>query len=85
MSNKMPMVALDKVEVKLSMRVETVVRLDRMAKELGIESRSAIINALIDEDVKDVQLEAEDLDAINDIMRRNLERRNALKAQKGIA
>lgn len=85
MSDKLPMVALDKVEVKFSMRVETIVRLERMMANAGVSSRSAMFNALIDDDVKDVQLEAEDLDKINQMMKANLERRNALKAQKGIA
>ena len=78
------MVAIDKIEVKFSMRVETVVRLERMMKNAGIESRSAMINALVDDDVKDVQLEAEDIEKINKMMKENLDRRNALKAQKGI-
>ena len=84
MSNKLPMVAIDKIEVKFSMRVETIVRLERMMKNAGIESRSAMINALVDDDVKDVQLEAEDIEKINKMMKENLDRRNALKAQKGI-
>ena len=84
MSDKLAMVALDKVDVKFSMRVETVVRLRRIMAECGLKSLSAIVNALLEEAVRDVRLTKDDIDTIHEMMVKNLEKRNERKAKKGI-
>ena len=85
MSAKFPMVSIDKVEVKLTVKVENTVAVDKIAKMAGL-SRSAIINGYIEDGLKrsKVTLTQEDLARVEEIKAENIARRNAIKAKKGV-
>ena len=85
MSSKFPMVSIDKVEVKLTVKVENTVAVDKIAKIAGL-SRSAIINGYIEDGLKraKVTLTQEDLARVEEIKAENVARRNAIKAKKGV-
>lgn len=84
MSDKFPMVSLDKVEVKLTMKTEIVVAVDRIAKFAGI-SRAALINGYVEDGLKraNVVLTVEDLKRVEEIKAANRAKREALIAKKG--
>ena len=85
MSSKFPMVSIDKVEVKLTVKVENTVAIDKIAQMAGL-SRSAIINGYIEDGLKKakVTLTQEDLARVEEIKAENIAKRNAIKAQKGV-
>ena len=85
MSSKFPMVSIDKVEVKLTVKVENTVAIDKIARMAGL-SRSAIINGYIEDGLKKakVTLTPEDLARVEEIKAENVARRNAIKAKKGV-
>ncbi|MBR2838241.1 MAG: hypothetical protein IKE55_05645 [Kiritimatiellae bacterium] len=85
MSSKFPMVSIDKVEVKLTVKVENTVAIDKIARMAGL-SRSAIINGYIEDGLKKakVTLTQEDLARVEEIKAENVARRNAIKAKKGV-
>ena len=84
MSNKLPMVSLEKVEVKLTMKAEIVVAVDKAAKLIG-QSRASIINGYVEDGLKKskIRLDTSDLARVQEIKDANLAKRNALKAKKG--
>lgn len=84
MSNKFPMISLGKVEVKLTMKVEAVVHLDRITQATGL-SRAAIINGYVEDALKKakVRLTSDDLKRIDELKKKNAEKREALKIAKG--
>jgi hypothetical protein len=84
MSNKFPMVSLDKVEVKLTMKVETVVGVDKVAEMAGM-SRASLINGYVEDGLKNAKvfLTAADMKRVDEIKAENLAKRNARKAKKG--
>lgn len=86
MSNKFPMVSLDKVEVKLTMKVETAVAVDRVASVANL-SRAAVINGYVADALKKakVTLTADDLKRIEEIKAENLAKREAMKVKKGVS
>ena len=79
------MVSIDKVEVKLTVKVENTVAIDKIARMAGL-SRSAIINGYIEDGLKKakVTLTQEDLARVEEIKAENVARRNAIKARKGV-
>lgn len=79
------MVSIDKVEVKLTVKVENTVAIDKIAQMAGL-SRSAIINGYIEDGLKKakVTLTQEDLARVEQIKAENIARRNEIKAKKGI-
>ena len=85
MSSKFPMVSIDKVEVKLTVKVENTVAIDKIARMAGL-SRSAIINGYIEDGLKKakVTLTQEDLARVEEIKAENITKRNAIKAKKGV-
>lgn len=85
MSSKFPMVSLDKVEVKLTVKTESVVAVDKIAKMAGM-SRASIINGYIDDGLKKdkVVLTEDDLKRVDEIRRANIARRNTIKIRKGV-
>lgn len=85
MSSKFPMVSIDKVEVKLTVKVENTVAIDKIAQMAGL-SRSAIINGYIEDGLKKakVTLTQEDLARVEEIKAENIAKRNAIKAKKGV-
>lgn len=84
MSNKFPMVSIDKVEVKLTMKTQIVVAVDKVASVSGL-SRAAVINGYVEDGLKKakVQLTVEDLKRIEEIKASNIAKRAAIKAKKG--
>ena len=84
MSDKFPMVSIDKVEVKLTVKTEAVVAIDKVAKMAGM-SRASVINGYIADGLKraKVQLDVEDMRRADEIRAQNIARREALKARKG--
>ena len=55
MSEKFPMVSIDKVEVKLTMKVETVVGVDKVAEMAGM-SRASLINGYVEDGLKNAKV-----------------------------
>lgn len=81
----MPMVSLDKVEVKLTMKTETAVAVDKVAQMAGM-SRASVINGYVEDGLKraKVVLTVADLKRVEEIKAANLAKRKANKAKKGI-
>lgn len=79
------MVSLDKVEVKLTVKTESVVAVDKIAKMAGM-SRASIINGYIDDGLKKakVVLTEDDLKRVDEIRSANIARRNTIKIRKGV-
>ena len=85
MSAKFPMVSLEKVEVKLTMKTASVVLVDKVAKMAGL-SRAAVISGYVEDGLKraKVTLTKADLDRIEEIKAANIAKRESLKIKKGI-
>ena len=83
MSSKMPMYALDKVEKKFAIKVNTFVRLEIIAKK-DRKTVSAVVNAALDDLVRDDPFTPDMMKRATELMEKNLKKRNAKKAQKGI-
>lgn len=85
MSAKFPMVSLEKVEVKLTMKTATVVAVDKVAKMSGM-SRASVINGYVEDGLKraKVRLTVDDLERIEEIKAANITKRDNLKAKKGV-
>lgn len=85
MSSKFPMVSLEKVEVKLTMKANVIVAVDKVAEMAGM-SRAAVINGYVEDGLKraKVRLTADDLQRVEQIKAENLAKRNAIKAMKGV-
>ena len=83
MSDIMPMYALDKVEKKFAVKVNTFVRLEARAKDEG-KAVAAIVNHALDELVRDDPFTPEMVERAKALMDNNLAKRNAMKAKKGI-
>ena len=85
MSAKFPMVSLDKVEVKLTMKTEIVVGVDKVAEMAGM-SRAAVINGYVEDGLKraKVKLTVDDLKRVEEIRAANIAKRDAIKAKKGV-
>lgn len=85
MSAKFPMVSIDKVEVKLTVKAESVVAVDKISEMSGM-SRAAVINGYIEDGLKraKITLTASDLARVEEIKAANIAKRNAIKAKKGI-
>ena len=85
MSSKFPMDSIDKVEVKLTVKAETIVAVDKIAEVSGM-SRAAVINGYVEDGLKraKVDLTVEDIKRVEEIKAANIAKRNAIKAKKGI-
>lgn len=83
MSNIMPMYALDKVEKKFAVKVNTFVRLEARAKDEG-RAVASVVNRALDELVRDDPFTPEMVKRAEELMERNIAKRNAMKAKKGI-
>ena len=85
MSAKFPMVSLEKVEVKLTMKTASVVLVDKVAKMAGL-SRAAVISGYVEDGLKraKVALTKADLDRIEEIKAANIAKRESLKIKKEI-
>ena len=84
MSAKFPMVSLEKVEVKLTMKTSAVVLVDKVAKIAGL-SRAAVINGYVEDGLKraKIVLTKDDLARIEEIKAANIAKRESLKVKKG--
>jgi hypothetical protein len=84
MSAKFPMVSLDKVEVKLTVKTEKVVAVDKIARMSGL-SRASVINGYIDDGLlrSKVKLDMDDYKRVDEIRAENAAKRAAIKAKKG--
>ena len=84
MSNKLAMRATDKAERRLSIKVETTVKIEKRARAAGLKF-ATMANAILDEAVaNDEWTEADELRA-RAIIDENIRKRAADKAKKGIA
>ena len=83
MSNKLTMRSTSKAERRLSIKVETAVKIENRAAAAGI-AFATMANALLDEAVKNDPWTAEDEARAREIIDRNISKRNADKAKKGI-
>lgn len=83
MSNRLAMPALDKVEKKFSVRVETLTRLEKRASKAGIPLATYVnreLDHLVEDDPCDIQM----LERIKELMDANVRRRETLKTRKGL-
>jgi GTP cyclohydrolase FolE2 len=78
MSNAFPMRAFDKIDVRISLKATIAVRLDRIARGAGL-SRAALISGYLEQKLDDmgISLTADDVKAVNEIIKRNREERAA--------
>lgn len=83
MSDKLPMPDVEKVEVKLTIKATTIVKIDKLRKQVGF-SRNEYCNTVLDSATRSVALTTEDLKIVEQTINHNIEKRNALKAKKGI-
>ncbi len=83
MSNKLTMRAMDKTEKRLSIKVETTVKIENRAAAAGI-AFATMANALLDEVVKYDPWTAEDEARAREIIDANIAKRNMDKAKKGL-
>lgn len=83
MSDKLTMRATNKAEKRLSIKVETAVKIENRAKAAGI-AFATMANALLDEAVKKDPWTAKDEARARKIIDANIEKRNNDKAKKGI-
>ena len=85
MSDKFPMVSIDKVEVKLTMPAKVVVAVDSIAEVSGM-SRASVINGYVQDGLRRAKyvLTVEDEKRIEEIKAANRAKRDALKAKKGV-
>lgn len=83
MSDKLSMPAVDKVQIKVQMKVPTFVRLENMSAS-GHVSMNALCSALLDDATSSVDLTTKDVARINQIIAENMARREQAKAKKGL-
>lgn len=83
MGNKMSMVALDKYEKRLSVDVRVYVKYENRAAAAGI-SIAAAMNAVLDDEVANDPWTREDEQRARALIDANFEKREAMKAKKGI-
>lgn len=83
MSDKLTMRAADKAERRLSIKVETTVKIENRANAAGI-AFATMANALLDEAVKNDPWTAADEARAREIIDSNIAKRKADKAKKGI-
>lgn len=83
MSDKLSMPAVDKVQIKVQIKVPTFVRLQTMSAN-GHISMNALCSALLDEATAGVELTMQDVARINQIIAENVAHREQEKAKKGI-
>lgn len=83
MSKKMRMQSVDKSEVKAAVKVVTKAKLERVSQIAGLNV-GTYVAAVIEEYASKIETTKEDLDRANEIVASNIEKRNALKAKKGI-
>lgn len=85
MSSKFPMVSIDKVEVKLTMKIETAIAVDKVAHMANL-SRASVINGYVTDALKKAKviLTADDLKRVEEIKSANRAKREALKVKKGV-
>lgn len=85
MSDKLSMPACDKVTTRIQVRATTFVRLESLQQKLGLKSMNAIINAGLDEFVKDVPFGKKESERLDEIIKNNVAARDAAKLAKGIS
>lgn len=83
MSNKAPLYDVTKVHIKADVKAATKVKLDKMRADVGF-SVSEMVAAILDKHTAQVPFTAEDQAKVDEIVKANIEKRDALKAKKGI-
>lgn len=83
MSDKLAMPAVDKVQIKVQLKVPTYVRLETMSDASKI-SMNALCSAMLDEATAEVELGKKDLERVNEIIQSNIAKREEAKAKKGL-
>ncbi len=85
MSSHLPLYAVDKMEVKFALKVASVVKVDKVAKFLGV-SRNAVVQMFVDAklDEEGVMLTKADIKRVEEIMDANREKRRILRERKGV-
>lgn len=84
MSDKLPMVAVEKVILGLKIKATTKVKLDKMQKAAGLSHMNTLCNVLLDDATSKVALTEDDIKKVNEIIQSNIETRKKQKKQKGI-
>lgn len=82
MSRKLPLYAVDKVQLTVRVPVETKVRLDRAAADAGLPP-AALAAAAVTEAVKDAPFGPAELLRVREIIEANILRRDRRKLEKG--
>lgn len=83
MSRKLPLYAVDKCRVTITLPADVRVKLEVAAKQNGV-SISSICSSCAANLVKDVSLTDVDRDRVEQIIQENRRRRQVLKARRGL-
>lgn len=83
MSNKLSMPSIDKVQIKVQIKVPTYVRLEKTSKAAHI-SLNALCSAMLDDATASIEYTAEDVTRAREIVDANIARREAAKKEKGL-
>lgn len=70
------MPAIDKRKVSLQLRVETIAKIDHVAKA-AMMSRNAVVSSYLDAATEHVTLTAEEIQAVADEIKKNARKRHA--------
>lgn len=84
MSDKLPMMALDKVAIRVAIPVKVKIKLIKIMKKNSINNLSELCNRIFENTTKDVELSFEDLLEVDEIIKRNIGERNRRKREKGL-
>lgn len=83
MSDKLSMPSVDKIQIKVQIKVPTFVKLEKSSQAAHI-SMNALCAAILDEATASVELSREDVERTREIIDANIEKREAAKSKKGI-
>lgn len=83
MSNKLSMPSVDKVQIKVQIKVPTFVKLEKSSEAAHL-SMNALCAAILDEATSSVELSRDDVMRMREIVDANIAKREAAKKRKGV-
>lgn len=83
MSDKMPMYDVEKIRTSVQIKASTFVKLQRMCKAASL-TMNILCGAILDDATKKVTLTEEEVEVVHEKVRKNILKRKADKAKKGI-
>lgn len=83
MSDKMPMYDVEKVKSSILIKATTLLKLRKLCDATGIKM-SGLCGGILEDATKKVALTEEEVEEAHEIVRKNIAKRKAKKAKKGI-